>query len=297
MKEGRASRTALYAAGFRAVENVRSPANSRLFEDPYACHFLDSKLRRYVRLAATPIVGGIARDYIELMSAGAMSSGIARTRLIDDYLLDSLKNGISQVVLLGAGYDCRPYRLKELKNCSIVEIDHPSTQAAKVDGLKRIMNALPGHVQFLGADLAVDELELILQSSNLELKRPIFIIWEGVTHYIGGAAVDKTLQTLSRLAAAGSRLVFTYIHNGLLDGSVDFEKSRIPLKRVTVAGEPWIYGLNPAILPAYLKSRGFSLIEDLGADDYRTRYWGGAGAKIHGFSFYRAALAEVDNHK
>ena len=43
---------------------------------------------------------------------GARSSGIARTRFIDDTLLKTLQEGIQQVVILGAGFDCRAYRIK-----------------------------------------------------------------------------------------------------------------------------------------------------------------------------------------
>jgi hypothetical protein len=35
------------------------------------------------------------------------------------------------------------------------------------------------------------------------------------------------------------------------------------------------------------------LLEDLGADDYRSRYFGKRAAGMHGYAFYRAALAAV----
>jgi hypothetical protein len=35
------------------------------------------------------------------------------------------------------------------------------------------------------------------------------------------------------------------------------------------------------------------LVEDLGADDYRARYFGPAARRMRGYAFYRAALATV----
>ena len=51
--------------------------------------------------------------------------------------------------------------------------------------------------------------------------------------------------------------------------------------------------MDPARLPAYLAERGLDHLEDVGADEYRTRYWGERGRRMRGFGFYRAALAEV----
>jgi hypothetical protein len=44
-------------------------------------------------------------------------------------------------------------------------------------------------------------------------------------------------------------------------------------------------------MPAYLVARSFALLEDLSADEYRSRYFGGAAGSMKGYSFYRAVLA------
>ena len=58
---------------------------------------------------------------------------VARTRFIDDKMRESLQRGVSQVVILGAGYDARAYRFAE--DCSgtrVFEVDHPATQQVKI---------------------------------------------------------------------------------------------------------------------------------------------------------------------
>ena len=105
--------------------------------------------------------------------------------------------------------------------------------------------------------------------------------------------MDATLRALARLCAPGSQLAFTYLHRGLLDGSMEFPRADLAMRAVASSGEPWIFGLIPEELAGFLDERGFVLVEDLGADAYRARYWGAAADRLTGFGFYRAALARV----
>jgi methyltransferase (TIGR00027 family) len=291
MKSGTGSATARFQAAFRALESVRRPAGRRLFLDPFAAGFLDPALRRYVRLAALPLLGERVRAFAEWKSGGAMSSGIARTRLIDDNLREAIRAGASQILLLGAGYDCRAQRMPELSGLRVEEMDHPSTQAAKQSILVRMAGGLPGNVVYLATDLVKDELAETWSRSGLDRGAPVFVIWEGVAHYLGDQAVDRTLRALAALLAPGSLLAFTYIHAGLLDGSVRFARAEVARRRVADEGEPWIWGMDPARTPGYIRERGFELLQDLGADEVRSRYWGPEARRLKGFAFYRVALA------
>ena len=55
----------------------------------------------------------------------------ARTRFIDDVLVQALHDGVQQVVILGAGFDCRAYRLPGMDRVRVIEVDHPDTQRSK----------------------------------------------------------------------------------------------------------------------------------------------------------------------
>jgi methyltransferase (TIGR00027 family) len=288
-----ASRTAEYAASFRALESVRRPSRSRLFEDPLAIRFLAPGRRRLVRLAGLPLFGAVVRAWVERRWPGAMTSGIARTRLIDDWLRQALQDGISQVLLLGAGFDCRAYRLRELEHCRVVEVDHPATQAVKREHVVRALGRLPEHVTFVGADLTREDSRRVLGATGLDARERVVVLWEGVTHYLGEAAVDATLRALADTSAHDSRVVFTYLHRGLLDGTAEFEGARASVEQVAGDGEPWIWGMEPERMPAYLAERGLQLLEDVGAEEYRVRYWGERGRRMRGFTFYRVAMAQV----
>jgi len=289
-----ASRTAEYAASFRAIETARRPARARLFEDRFAARFLSPSRRCIIRLASMPIAGALVRAYIDHRWPGAMTSGIARTRLIDDRLREAVATGIRQVVILGAGFDCRAYRLPELTNCRVIEVDHPATQAHKRERLAGIPHP-PNRVQFVAGDLTRQSLHEVLRSEALHRKRRTFVLWEGVTHYLGETAVDATLRAVADLTPSGSRLVSTYLHVGVIDGTVEFEDAGVSKDRVAGDGEPWVWGMNPEKMRTYLAERGFRLIEDAGANEYRARYWGARGRRMRGFAFYRVAVAEVES--
>jgi O-methyltransferase involved in polyketide biosynthesis len=97
-------------------------------------------------------------------------------------------------------------------------------------------------------------------------------------------------------SAAGSRLVFTYIHRGMLNGSARFVGAANTLATVRRAGEPYTFGFDPAELSPYLAARNLALIEDVGANTYRERYLTPRGRGAEPLSEYqRAALAVISS--
>jgi O-methyltransferase involved in polyketide biosynthesis len=89
-------------------------------------------------------------------------------------------------------------------------------------------------------------------------------------------------------AAPGSTVVFTYVHAGLLDGSVRFAGGERIQRNVRELGEPWTFGLLPEAVAGFVARAGLTLVEDAGADDYRRRY---LGETTRGYAFYRIAVA------
>src|SRR6266536_639560 len=113
MQAGKFSRTAEVMALFRALETAQ-PVHSRLFHDPFAAAFLPSSLAKAARWSAVPVVGPLVLRVADALWPGARTSGVARTRLIDDWVSESVAAGARQVVLLGAGFDSRAWRLPAL---------------------------------------------------------------------------------------------------------------------------------------------------------------------------------------
>ncbi len=276
---------------FRSLETSRAP-DIRLFGDQFAQEFLRPSLRVVANISRVPPFSVLIPWLIDQRWPGARSSGIARTRFIDDALVKALHDGIEQIVILGAGFDCRAYRIPGIDRARVYEVDHPSTLTAKRQCLRRVLGELPAHVAFAEIDFNRQQLEDVLVGSGFEAARRTFFIWEGVTNYLSEQAVDMTLQFISTTAVE-SRLIFTYIHRGVLDAPKEFAGTHNLMRLLQKEDEPWTFGLYPTELPSYLAARGFELVDDIGSVEYRARYTKSAGRHMQGYEFYRIALARV----
>jgi methyltransferase (TIGR00027 family) len=281
-----ASRTARYVALYRALEDLER-RRPRLFSDPLARRFLPASYRALLIAARLPALHRAISRYADTRAPGARSSAIARTRSIDDVVRSRAVEGVRQFVLLGAGFDCRAHRLIELAGAAVFEVDRPDTQAVK---RSRLGSAHPRtDVRYVPVDFLRDDVAAALAGAGWDASDPCVCVWEGVTNYLSEDAVAGVMGWVGR-AAAGSTLVFTYVHAGLLDGSARFEDGDRILENVRALAEPWTFGLDPGELRAYLARFRLDLVEDLGADDYRRRYlpgWEPDG----GYAFYRLAVA------
>jgi methyltransferase (TIGR00027 family) len=287
------SHTAALVTLYRAIESSRPPA-MRLFDDPFAPLFLGWRFRTALRLSRLPVIGAaMPWSLVDGHWSGPRGTVAVRTRYIDDCLGEALHHGVKQVVILGAGFDCRAYRIREIAQSRVFEADHPATQATKKEIVSRRLRTLPSHVTYVPIDFTAGSLDAVMQASGYRPDVRTFFVCEGVTHYLPADTIDTVFRYVSR-SAPGSQLVFTYIHRGMLDGSAQFTGADNTLAAVRRAGEPYRFGFEPGELSQYLAARNLALVEDVGADAYRARYLAPRGRGGEPLSEYqRAALANV----
>lgn len=193
--------TAFAIAAVRAEEALR-PLDERLFEDPYAALFraagahAEEGTQRYLGLP-------FFRDGIRI-----------RTRFIDDALADGLAADIDQIVLLGAGLDARALRTPALatQGARVFEVDLAEQLDRKRSVLEAAGVTLPALVSYVACDVTAPDYESTLSRSlealGFRRDRPAFIIWEGVTTYIGVAATDRMLAFIAAVCDSRTRVVF-----------------------------------------------------------------------------------------
>ena len=228
---------------FSATESVHPPQR-RLFVDPLAMHFIRPSLRRAVWLSKTAAIAKLVNWYADRRIPGARTSAIARTRFIDDLLASVIEKGLHQFVMLGAGFDCRAYRLRFLDRATIFEVDHPDTLARKIAKLRELLTKLPDNIRYVKIDFNQGKLAEELLRAGFQPSRPAVFLWEGVTNYLTFQAVDAVLRYLAG-CSPGSQIIFTYVHSGILDGSICFEGGDRLLRDVAHLGERWTFGLSP----------------------------------------------------
>jgi len=288
----RTSRTAALMAVQRGLESTR-PASQRLFEDALARHFLAIPWR--LALGASRF--GPARTCVEAAydlvgGPGPRASAIARTKLIDDTVA-TFAQSVDQVVILGAGFDTRPYRLNCLSGHPVFEVDQPETQAAKAAALRQA-GIESETVTFVPVNFEIDDLGRALLDAGYTPGHRTLFLWEGVTQYLTADAVDITLSSIHGIARTGSYVVFTYVDSAVLtEGPSQFPEADKWLRGVNKRGEPWIFGLKPADLAAFLSERGLRLVEDLTTAEAGVRYFDPLGRRDRGSGLYHVATASL----
>jgi methyltransferase (TIGR00027 family) len=287
----RSSRTAEHMAFFRALESQRPP-RQRLFNDPYAACFLSPGFRRALRIASIPVLSRAIPWLADIIIPGARSSGIARTRWIDDALVAALAKGVRQVVILGAGFDCRAFRIPELRAARIFEVDHPQTFATKRAQLAQFIEREPSNLTFVQIDFNCQSLEEVLRQAGFDTSQRSIFLWEGVTNYLTAEAVTSVLRFVAS-CAAGTELIFTYVHRSALDRPATFPDAKKLLRSLEKIGEPWTFGLLPDEVAGFLQETGLRLRQDVSSRDYRSQFMGRCGRHMNGYEFYRVALADV----
>jgi methyltransferase (TIGR00027 family) len=237
-------------------------------------------------------VGRLAARAIDRRWPGARPSGVARTRLIDDVVKSALGWGVSQVVLLGAGFDSRGHRLPGIEEARVFEVDHPATLALKAARLRRRGASAPAHVSYVPLDFASADVGDALRGAGFRPDEVAIFVWEGVTNYLTRPAVETTLRAVAD-TTPGTWLLFTYVHRDAVDGRWSGSGTGTLTATLRRAGEPWTFGLEPGEVRSFLAAHGLTLLDDIGSVDYRRRYMGSDGPHLRGYEFYRVALAQV----
>lgn len=129
-----------------------------------------------------------------------------RTVVIDDAIRAA---PTPQLVILGAGLDGRAWRMPELHDTIVFEVDHPDSQKVKRGRVEALTQAAR-EVRFVPVDLTHDSLEKALAGAGHDPAQPTTWVWEGVIMYLTPAQVDATLTSIAARSAKGSRLIALY---------------------------------------------------------------------------------------
>ena len=275
------------ATAIRATESFR-PANERIFDARFDCTLLPT----FWRALLLPGIRQLLVALLEKFGMGTPGMLFCRTRFIDDALVEWLRNDKQQVICLGAGYDTRAYRIPGIERTRFFELDLPTAQSLKREHLHKVLGEIPAHVTFIPIDFDRQSIEVEMAVASYQPEIETFFIWEGVTQYITAEAVDATLKFAAQ-ATAGSRIAFTYIDKGILDGTSRTKTDQRIISRVAKRGMPWVFGIDPAEIESWLSCRGFKLIDHADALEYRNRYVTPVGRELNIYEGERMVLAEV----
>jgi methyltransferase (TIGR00027 family) len=257
-------------------ESVRNP-------DYLAERLLGPEERAMV--ADQPVVEALEMDFADIAknpeALGSVIMMIIRTRFIEERLEQAIRDGVSQVVILGAGFDTRAYRLTELLQLAhVFEVDQPSTQEYKKRRIRETGIEVPPNLTYVPVDFRHDKLGDVLKAAGYDSGQRTFFIWEGVTMYLPEAAVEETLRWVAA-QAPGSTIIFDFVGAMVIQFMANIPWDKLPevakkgverLQRLE-AGEPWIFGL-PEDEKEFLRKLGLELREllPIGGQESMKRY-------------------------
>ena len=147
----------------------------------------------------------------KLINTHIAPSPLCRAAYAEKALKTAVLTGTKQYVILGAGMDTFAFREPEfLAKYRIFEVDHPLTQADKLERITRAGWTIPDNLTFVSVDFTKDSLTERLIAAGFDPSVKSFFSWIGVTYYLSAEAIDTMLSALFSICADGSTLVFDY---------------------------------------------------------------------------------------
>ena len=225
-----------------------------------------------------------------LVNVHIAPSPLCRAAYTEKALKAAILTGTKQYVILGAGMDTFAFREMEfLSKYRVFEVDHPLTQADKLERITRAGWTIPDNLSFVPVDFTKDSLTERLIAVGFDPSVKSFFSWLGVTYYLSAEAIDTMLSALSSLCADGSSLVFDYPDENFFDAPEKRVQNTIMMAKA--GGEPMQSAFSYAEIEKLLEKHGFLIYELLTPDDIQRDIIDNAGADMKAFEHVNYCLA------
>ena len=257
MQHEHASRTALLIAASLVLLH-HDPKYSRLVSKTSAdlcAHVLEnhsSQTRLFLKIVRQTWFRPIAKLVERITIPGILLHYALRKKCIRELVRSALANGVTQVVILGAGFDPLSSELqREFPTARFWEIDHPATQRHKVRACSEIGIE---RVHFVAVDLSAAGLDReALIKSGFDPAKRTFWIAEGLLMYFPADVVSSLMKTLSSLSAPGSEFAFTFMEKQG-DGQLRFDsQTKLVDSWLRRRGEPFLWGTTRSELAEFIR--------------------------------------------
>ena len=195
------------------------------------------------------------------------ASIVARSRFIEDLIIEQNKIGIGQYVILGAGLDTFAQRRPGIASkLQIYEIDQPGTLIWKEQRLTELGFGIPGYLHFVPVNFETSSWWEQLLKAGFDTSRPAVVACTGVSLYLTKEAIIATLNQIATLAR-GSKLAMTfYLPIELLDEE-DKVLMEMSIKGAGEAGTPFVSFFSPDEILELAREAGFKEAKTISTKD------------------------------
>ena len=217
-----------------------------------------------------------------------------RTRYFDDQIETCIKAGIDQLIILGAGFDARAYRLSRLKGkVKVFEVDQPVTMNRKMELAKKVFGHLPDHVVYVLINFEKDNLADRLLESGYNPHAKSLFIWEAVAGYLSPDAVDEVLRFVADNPGGGNSIIFDYPDLSFIYELDQSKEAATLLRYHAKIGEPPKFAVDKKRIDEFLSERGFFSVSSVSAEALGPVYFGPKNGKIRISPFFHLVHAAV----
>ena len=226
----------------------------------------------------------------KLVNGHIAPSPLCRAAYTERALKAAALTGTEQYVILGAGLDTFAFRETAfMASHRVFEVDHPLTQADKMERIARAGWAMPENLSFVPVDFTKDNLTERLLDGGFDPSGRSFFSWLGVTYYLSEEAIDTMLSALSALCADGGTLVFDYPDECFFTAAEKRVQNTIMMAKA--GGEPMRSAFSYAALEKLLEKHGFLIYELLTPENIQKDIIDRAGADMKAFEHVNYCLA------
>jgi methyltransferase (TIGR00027 family) len=159
-------------------------------------------------------------EAFDWMLPGQFEAFAHRKAFCERQARDGIGAGVTQILVLGAGYDTMGWRLApEFSGVNFFEIDHPATARLKAVGIEAMGQR--SNLCLIAEDLGKRKLVDVLEAhKSWDQRARTVIVAEGLVQYLPAEAVRELFSQCALVAGVGSRFAFTYVPTGA-DGRPD----------------------------------------------------------------------------
>jgi len=299
MEKGKSSMTSLISSFARAYHSEND--NPKIFDDFLAKKLISSQEYNQIAGYMTQGIQSFAdENYIDYSSeeenlkwvvqTQLSPTPLARAKYCEDMLENEMRIGCRQYILLGAGMDTFVFRKKDLlEKINIFELDHPATQAFKLERIKKAELEIPETLHYIPVDFKVEDFSKKLLSSKYDKTEKTFFSWLGVSYYLSKENISKLFKTISEMAPKGSAIVFDYADENLFDSKVKRVQNMVGMAKA--AGEPMKSCFSYTELEKILEDSGFLIYEHLSHEEIENRFFKNRNDYLHAFEHINYVLA------
>jgi methyltransferase (TIGR00027 family) len=202
----------------------------------------------------------------------ASAAVCTRSRYAEDRLA---AGAFAQYVIVGAGLDSFAWRRPDLLgSLRVFEVDHPASQAWKLERARELALPISDSQMFVPVDFEAESLQHALHTAGFDWGQSALFSWTGVAPYLTAQAIESTLRTIAG-AAVGSEVVFSYRAEESVLDDVGNEFIRIYTPLAASVGEPLQPGWPVIEIERLISRSGLKVIDHPSRGDLEHRYFVG----------------------